>query len=175
MNKYTSVYTQKLAEELGHPHITDKSRPQDPNTAGLLGAAGSLFWPVGGLAPGLYAGNQSESLGETAKASLRGVINPILGSLGGAAIGGLGGATLGGLAGSLSADPHAAAAGALGGGGLGLGLGALLGLPAGGYIGARSGANKYNEILKKINDLKGTKKDSDKEESKKNDSEKLKK
>lgn len=158
MDKYTSVYIQKLAEELGHPHITDKSRPQDPNTAGLLGAAGSLFWPFGALAPGLYAGNQSESLGETAKASLRGVISPILGSLGGAAIGGLGGATLGGLAGS--------GPGAIGGGGLGLGLGALLGLPAGGYIGARSGANKYNEILKKRNDSKGTKKDSDKEESK---------
>lgn len=155
MNKYTNFYIQKLGEEIEDPHITDRSRPQDPNTAGLLGAAGSLFLPVGALAPGLYAGGQSESIGEAAKASLRGLISPILGGLGGAAIGGLGGATAGGLLSSLGGSPSVNRAAAIGGGGaFGAALGGLLGTPIGGYLGARSGANKYNERLKKRNEHK---------------------
>lgn len=132
------------------------ARPQDEGTAGVLGALGSLAWPVGALAPGIYAGSKAESFGEGAKATLSNALWPLIGS----AVGSLGGAGLGALAGAgygLSQGNEwtpegigaLAATGGIGGAGVGAGLGTLLG----GYFGGRRGARKYNDRLREYRQL----------------------
>lgn len=152
MNKYASLYLEKLSEAVpDNPHINKDSRKQDPTLAGGLGVASSLFWPLGAAAPGLYAATQSNSLGETLKATGNGLLWPFLGTVGG----GIGGAALGGVAGrlvdfiakqrgSMMAGSFTVP-GALGGGL----LGGLIGGPVAGYVGSRNAARRYNERLDK--------------------------
>ncbi len=163
MNKYASLYLNKLSEVVdGDPHINKDSKKQDPGIAGGLGLLSSLTWPLGSVAPGIYAGVQSKSLGEGIKATGNGLLWPAVGTIGG----GLAGAATGGVAGFIIDQILSNQGGVngmrynfsqmgrdaippVGAGALtGLALGGILGGPIAGYLGSRNAARKYNERLK---------------------------
>ncbi len=167
MNKYASLYLNKLSEEVSSdPHLNQGSKKQDTGIAGGLGAIGSLFWPLGAAAPGIYAAGQSKSLGEGLRAAGNGLVWPIVGTAGGA----LAGTAVGGVAGLIidkllrnqggvdgfkynisRLDPNAIPAAGLGAVS-GMALGGLLGGPIAGYLGSRNAARRYNERLDKSNE-----------------------
>lgn len=152
MNKYASLYLTKLSETIdSDPSINKDSLKQDPTLAGGLGVASSLFWPLGAVAPGLYAGSRSNSLGESLKATGHGLLWPLVGTVGGS----IGGAALGGISGKImdyiaqqrgsTLAGNLTVPGALGG----ALVGGLIGGPVAGYIGSRNYARNYNDRLKK--------------------------
>jgi hypothetical protein len=175
MNKYTETYLNKLSEDL-YEEDEDAPQKQNPTAAGALGAIGSTAWPLGALAPGVYAGAQSKSLGQGLRATGAGLAWPLIGSLGGGAIGAGIGGTVGGLLGLASPSniqgggPNSSYAErivlkSLGGAGAGGIIGALLGAPIAGYYGSKASAKKYNRKLdKKREDSKKTPKEEESSE-----------